>query len=491
MRPNGGPRIRLQPDTQPPDEYGEVNYPEEADIDYEIDMDEGDVCCEDARMQFREALRERFGQASWDDIDIIVGGSCEELQQELESWISQEWKENIPQRANREDIQGAKNLHGALVQIQNNWDTCSSTTQGEDMGFYASADPFEAAWDIMQKQIGREDFTYGMQIQPHLMSNQMGNMPAELGLRVGGQMPIRQAISHLQDSESIEDFARKKGWQSAEDAGLRIEDFEDEDDFFEAQAEEGVGYPPEDHLEGEYRYFRPREAQDLALSPRGSLSDPEILRLNMEGFGHPNDTREAFPSVARDIMLDGLDNRLEAGAKLAPVSVGSISAMGQGPMIDVNPAFAGMGLGTSTLAALLENTGRLQEHYMSPGGLATLEGLGTKLDAAGIKHHLNIDPRARRPVMNEEQQMTNWQESEARYPHQGNVQMTIPQDTQLTHQGTPEHVDRVKHSVNQQIDGERASTDEELKTMFDRAMRNSNQMRQKFPWHDRITWGED
>lgn len=478
MPPNGGPRIRLQPDTQPPDQYGEVNYPEEADIDYEIDMDEGDVCCEKARKAFLEYMMwaanagnqeinpANAKQMEW-MIEAIGEMPCEELYALLE----------------RNQSQRAKDILAI-------WDGCS-TEKNSQMDFTASADPFEAAWDIMQKQIGREDFTYGMQIQPHLMSNQMGNMPAELGLRVGGQMPIRQAISHLQDSESIEDFARKKGWESAEDVGLRIEDFEDEDDFFEAQAEMGVGYPPEDHLEGEYRYFRPREAQDLALSPRGSLSDPEILRLNMEGFGHPNDTREAFPSVARDIMLDGLDNRLEAGAKLAPVSVGSISAMGQGPMIDVNPAFAGMGLGTSTLAALLENTGRLQEHYMSPGGLATLEGLGTKLDAAGIEHHLNIDPRARRPVMNEEQQMTNWQESEARYPHQGNVQMTIPQDTQLTHQGTPEHVDRVKHSVNQQIDGEPASTDEELKTMFDRAMRNSNQMRQKFPWHDRITWGED
>ena len=93
--------------------------------------------------------------------------------------------------------------------------------------------------------------------------------------------------------------------------------------------------------------------------------------------------------------------------------------------------------------------------------------------------------------MNEEQQMTNWQESEARYPHQGNVQMTIPQDTQLTHQGTPEHVDRVKHSVNQQIDGEPASTDEELKTMFDRAMRYYWGDAKPPSWHDRITWGED
>ena len=90
MRPNGGPRLRLHPGAQPPNEYGEIEVPEE------VQIDEGDECCEEARMQFREALRASFGEASWDDIEIIVGGPCEELQQELERWIEhvQRQKEN-------------------------------------------------------------------------------------------------------------------------------------------------------------------------------------------------------------------------------------------------------------------------------------------------------------------------------------------------------------------------------------------------------------
>ncbi len=661
MRPDGTPRLRLHPGAQPPDEYGEIEVPEE------VQMDEGDECCEEARMQWREAMRAAFGKESWDDIEIIISGPCEETQQELERWIEQDWSKIQP--ASLQDV----TLQEAMVRIRNEWDACSSKSHGgdmgfyasaealeegwnhiaknepslrerindillpdddtmpdvatlqtdmgndpccgearemwrdglidgwgvgsyandpdgglrilemydamsceefrqslenrfdaqgyslmggggsktrsltrpgmnpnsprsnhswedwlanrvleawdkcaearipatpegdmggEDMGFYASADPFEVAWDIVQEQIGREDFTYGMAIQPHLMSNMFGNLPPELGLRVGGQIPIKDAIRHLENSQSLEDFARTKGWQSAEDVGLRLEDFDDEWEFYERAAEQGVGYPPEDHLQDEYQYFRPHQAQQMARRRDGGITDAEILRVNMEGMGHPNEYREAFPPVARETMLEGLDQRLEAGANKAPVSTGSISALGQGPMVDVNPAFAGMGLGYSTLAALLENTGTLSENYLSPGGLATLQGLGRKLDEAGINHNLSIAPTVPRPVMDAEQQLRNWQESDARYPNQGQVQMSIDDGTQLTHQGTPNKVGYITHSINQQLDNEPPSTVEELKAMLDYSKRMRTRYGalppslNKFPvftapsWQDRISWGE-
>lgn len=650
--PNGGPRLRLHPFTGNANEYGDIEVQEE--IPEEVQIDEGDECCEEARMQFREALRTAFGKESWDDIDIIVGGSCEELQRELERWIEQDWSKKPFGAASLTDL----TLQDAMVRIRNEWDACSSKSQGgdmgfyasaealeegwnhiaknepslrerindillpdddtipdvstmqtdmgndpccteiqekwsdiftqimgdahygieedprdscettrqeleewadgrfgeehtydyskdpqtygdrisqdlqvaakklliewdrcsemnlpptpegdmgdEDMGFYASADPFEVAWDIMQKQIGREDFGYSMAVQPHMMSNKFGNMPPELGLRTSGNLPIKEAIRHLENSQSIEDFARTKGWESAEDVGLKLEDFDDEWEFYERAAEMGVGYDPLDHLSNEYMYFRPHHAQQMAARGRGGgLTNAEILRVNMEGMGHPNEYREAFPPVAREAMLAALDTRLEAGATKAPVSTGSISALGQGPMIDVNPAFAGMGLGYSTLASLLENTGRVQENYMSPGGLATLQGLGRKLDEAGIGHKLSMNPSVHTPVMDAQQQLNNWQESDARYPNQGAVQMSIDDGAQLTHQGTPDKLGYITHSINQQLDNEQPSTVEELKAMLEASKRQrariANQpptLRSRFPpfsapsWQDRISWGE-
>jgi len=487
-----------------------------------------DPCCGEARELWRDGLIEGWGDSTYTNdpeggqaiLEYYDAMSCEEFRQSLES---------------RFDAQGYAALHGRRSltrggmnpnsprsnhswedslanRVMEAWDKCAearipATPEGdmgdEDMGFYASADPFETAWDIVQKQIGREDFGYSMAVQPHMMSNKFGNMPPELGLRTSGSLPIKEAIQHLENSQSIEDFARTKGWESAEDVGLKLEDFDDEWEFYERAAEMGVGYPPEDHLDNEYMYFRPHHAQQMAARGRGGgLSDAEILRNNMQGMGHPNEWREAFPPVAREAMLGALDTRLEAGATRAPVSTGSISAMGQGPMIDVNPAFAGMGLGYSTLASLLENTGRLQENYMSAGGLATLQGLGRKLDEAGIGHKLGISPTVGRPVMNAQQQLNNWQDSNARYPHQGSAEMSIDDGAQLTHQGTPDKLAYITHSINQQLDNERPSTVEELKAMLEASKRERRMMgnmppsMNRFPpfsapsWQDRIAWGE-
>ena len=473
-----------------------------------------DPCCTEIQEKWSDIFSQIMGDAHY-GIEEDPRDSCETTRQELEEWADGRFGEEHTYDYSKDpQTYGdriSQDLQVAAKKLLIEWDRCAETNlpptpEGdvgdEDMGFYASADPFETAWDIVQKQIGREDFTYRMAVQPHMMSNKFGNMPPELGLRTSGQLPIKEAIRHLENSQSIEDFARTKGWESAEDVGLRLEDFDSEDQFYEAQAEMGVGYDPLDHLANEYQYFRPYHAKDIARRPDGGITDAEILRVNMEGMGHPNEYREGFPPVARETMLEGLDSRLEAGAKVAPVSGGSISALGQGPMIDVNPAFAGLGLGYSTLASLLENTGRLQENYMSAGGLATLQGLGRQLDEAGIGHKLGVAPSVGRPVMNAQQQLNNWQDSNARYPHQGTVQMSIDDGTQLTHQGTPDKLGYITHSINQQLDNEQPSTVLELKAMLEASKRlrehNSNlpPTLNRFPpfsapsWQDRIAWGE-
>jgi hypothetical protein len=503
--PNGGPRIGLYPDAQPPNEYGEIEVPEE------VQMDMGnDPCCTEIQEKWSDIFSQIMGDAHYgieEDLPYSPRDSCETTRQELEEWADGRFGEEHTYDYSKDpQTYGdriSQDLQVAAKKLLIEWDECAGQSHGGDMGFYASADPFEIAWDIMQKQIGREDFRYQMAVQPHMMSNKFGNMPPELGLRTSGKLPIKEAIRHLENSQSLEDFARTKGWESAEDVGLRMEDFDDEWEFYERAAEMGVGYDPLDHLSNEYMYFRPHHAQEMAARGRGGgLTDAEILRVNMEGMGHPNEYREGFPPVAREAMLAALDTRLEAGATTAPVSGGSISALGQGPMIDVNPAFAGMGLGYSTLASLLENTGRLQENYMSPGGLATLQGLGRKLDEAGIGHKLSIAPSVHRPVMDAQQQLNNWQESDARYPNQGTVQMSIDDGTQLTHQGTPDKVGYIPHSINQQLDNEQPSTVEELKAMLEASKRERRIMggmppsMNRFPpfsapsWQDRMSWGE-
>jgi hypothetical protein len=503
--PNGGPRIGLYPDAQPPNEYGEIEVPEE------VQMDMGnDPCCTEIQEKWSDIFSQIMGDAHYgieEDLPYSPRDSCETTRQELEEWADGRFGEEHTYDYSKDpQTYGdriSQDLQVAAKKLLIEWDECAGQSHGGDMGFYASADPFEIAWDIMQKQIGREDFRYQMAVQPHMMSNKFGNMPPELGLRTSGSLPIKEAIQHLENSQSLEDFARTKGWESAEDVGLRMEDFDDEWEFYERAAEMGVGYDPLDHLSNEYMYFRPHHAQEMAARGRGGgLTDAEILRVNMEGMGHPNEYREGFPPVAREAMLAALDTRLEAGATTAPVSGGSISALGQGPMIDVNPAFAGMGLGYSTLASLLENTGRLQENYMSPGGLATLQGLGRKLDEAGIGHKLSIAPSVHRPVMDAQQQLNNWQESDARYPNQGTVQMSIDDGTQLTHQGTPDKVGYIPHSINQQLDNEQPSTVEELKAMLEASKRERRIMggmppsMNRFPpfsapsWQDRMSWGE-
>ena len=501
LLPDGTPRISLQPAPSKPFQYeGSVAGLEPIeDYDTEtVQMDDGDGCCSDAKDKYARAVAEKNNMSP---------ANAQRLRTNLDDLPCDQFRRMLETEAGTGPGTNMANHFQVLARdkkILDEWDECASKNFSGD--FTASADPFEAAWDIMQKQIGRDDFGYSLAVQPHLMSSQFGAMPPELGLRLRGSIPINEALRHLEASQDLESYARTKGFETAEDVGLKEEDFDDEWEFYEAMAEYGVGQDPLDFLENEYQYFRPRYAQDMAVNPNtGKISDAEILRVNMEPLGHPNVSREAFPPIARDSMINALEQRKDAGATVAPVSTGAISALGQGPMVDVNPAFAGMGLGATTLAGLLENTGRLEESHFSPAGLATLQSLARKLDEAGIEHRLDMEPGVKRPVMNAEQQLRNWQSSSARYPHQGNVRMSVGDGTQLTSQGTPDNVGVITHSINQQLDNEPPSTMEELRQMFDRSKRRRHIMTSSQPptllgafhspfsapsFQDRINWGE-
>jgi len=503
LLPDGTPRISLQPAPSKPFQYeGSVAGLEPIeDYDTEtVQMDDGDSCCSDAKDKLARA---------WAESNNMSPANAQRLRTNLDEMPCDQFRQFMERDDVAQSMISRGNPAGHKVlardrQILAEWDECASENFSGD--FTASADPFEAAWDIMQKQIGRDDFGYSLAVQPHLMSSQFGAMPAELGLRLRGNIPINEALRHLEASQDLESYARTKGFETAEDVGLREEDFDDEWEYYEAMAEMGVGQDPLDFLENEYQYFRPGYAKDMAVNPNtGKISDAEILRVNMEPLGHPNISREAFPPIARDSMINALEQRKDAGATVAPVSTGAISALGQGPMVDVNPAFAGMGLGATTLAGLLENTGRLEENHFSPAGLATLQSLARRLDEAGIEHRLDMDPSVKRPVMDAQQQLRNWQSSSARYPHQGNVRMSIGDGTQLTNQGTPDNVGIITHSINQQLDNEPPSTIDELRQMFDRSKRRRHIMTSSQPptllgafhspfsapsFQDRIDWGE-
>ena len=504
LLPDGTPRISLQPAPSKPFQYeGSVAGLEPIeDYDTEtVQMDDGDSCCSDAKDKLARA---------WAESNNMSPANAQHLRTKLDEMPCDQFRQMLEQEPGTGPATNMERHFEVLArdrQILDEWDECASKNFSGD--FTASADPFEAAWDIMQKQIGRDDFGYNLAIQPQLMASNFGNLPAELGLRLSGNIPIKEALRHLEASQDLESYARTKGFETAEDVGLREEDFDDIDEFYEAMAEYGVGQDPLDYLEygGEYQYFRPSEAQDLAISPRtGNLSDAEILRVNMESMGHPSISREAFPPIARDRMIDALEQRIDAGATRAPVAAGNISALGQGPMIDVNPAFAGMGLGVSTLAGLLENTGRVMDTNFSPAGLATIQSLARQLDEAGIEHNFYMSPSVKRPLMDAEQQIRNWQQSQARYPHRGEVKLSIGDGTQLTSQGTPDNVGVIQHSINQQLDNEPPSTMEEMREMLDRSKRRrrgltfdqpptfaSDSLQRPFSapsFQDRIDWGE-
>jgi len=424
-RPQGQPRIFTHPaNVNEPSMY-DPEITVEAEDAVQADMG-GDKCCEEARMKFREVLRKHFGKASWDDIEIIIEQPCEKLQKELEEWLAQPWV------ADRTRAADGFTLVEDLTRVQNEWDACSSESFGGM--FTASEDAFEAGWNAIQKQIGRDDFTYNMWYQPHLMADAgpfQREIPPELGIETLGRIPITSAIQHLEQLEQDPtEFATRLGYETPESVGLRRDDYDDDDEWWEALAEQGISSSPEEFLgHKEIPLHVVQMLFDNAKQYAGRMPLPNELRNRLENYSFYYPQMVQYGGGVPNYLAYA-DELREKGQTTMPVTSGKISALGQGPMIDVNPLFRGMGLGLNTMASLLENTGRIEEALASPAGLASMRALDRGLREMGINPNTNITVNNMMP--NEQQRAEQWHYApEARYPVRGQMSMSVPKGTQI------------------------------------------------------------
>tara|TARA_R110002110_G_scaffold91138_6_gene236839 strand:- start:722 stop:2485 length:1764 start_codon:yes stop_codon:yes gene_type:complete len=474
--------------------------PAETDIESDVDMG-NDPCCEEAKNYIQRFIAQGM---------MKVKGMPSPYQQdrfasfeEALEWAAQKTAgmdcEEFRQWAERDAAKG--NQQGKIVLA--NWDKCSAERLGAGAGdFTASVDPVEAGWDAVLKHIGPDNFQYQRYAIPHqtysgLLDRRMG---VGAGLEVAGSLPINEAIQHIESSPTLEDYARKEPhyYETAEDLGINRDDYDSDDEYYESLAEMGVGDEnPRDYLEyrGDVNVRHIDSLNDRIRQKAGRPFSAEETRMNMEGLGE--DWREQYAALSRDPMLEFLDELRDSGKKRLNVAGGSIGATGMGPMIDVNPLYQGQGLGQSVLAALLENTGRFAESRSSPGGFKTMQALSRQMKEQDIPHELRIDDIVHRPVQN-----TDWRSSDARYPHQGYQEMSIPEGTTLLPK-QPTTTLPITQTLSGQREGDSPLTMSRMRELVSRAQRELRllqnappSLRQAQPheipaWLNEIDWGDN
>jgi len=507
----------------------QVTPPAETDIEPDVDMG-NDPCCGEAREMWRDELAEAWGERYTNDpeggvwiLESYDAMSCEEFRQSLEGRFDGQGysvvqhpggsnRRNPPREGmNPNSPRSNYTWEDFLARrVLDAWDGCSeerlpvtpgSGTGDDDLGFYASADPFEAGWDAVLKHIGPDNFQYHRTLIPHqtysgLLDRRMG---VGAGLGIEGHLPINEAIRHIESSPTLEDYARGEHYyETAEDLGINRDDFDSDDEYYETLAEMGVAdEDPRDylHYRGDVNVGHIDQLNDMVRQQAGRPFTAEEVRTNMEGLGE--DWRKQYAALSRDPMLGFLDELRDSGRKRTGVASGSIGATGMGPMIDVNPLYQGQGLGQSVLAALLENTGRLAESRSSPGGLATMQALSRQMNAQDIPHDLRIDDIVHRPV-----QSTDWRSSDARYPHQGYQEMSIPEGTTLLPK-QPTTTIPITQTLSGMQEGGSPLTMAQMRELVSRAQRELRlsqnappSLRQAQPheipaWLNEIDWGDN
>ena len=181
-RPDGSPRINVNPEPSQPFVMYEPERTIEDEMPDVVQTDMGnDPCCGEAREMWRDGLAEGWGPHFTNDPDGGVSilerydaMSCDEFRQSLE---------------NRFDAQGYSLLSGGSSQMRSftrpgmnpnsprsnhswedflanrvleAWDKCSEASlptgeASQDMGFYASEDAFEVGWNAILKYSMYED----------------------------------------------------------------------------------------------------------------------------------------------------------------------------------------------------------------------------------------------------------------------------------------------------------------------------------------------
>jgi GNAT superfamily N-acetyltransferase len=349
--------------------------------------------------------------------------------------------------------------------------------------------PFDQAWDLV-KAIGPDDFTYAQNVAPisvHRTNPYTGHgwTQDDPGMQMTGFMDVDNAIRHLEGAEDIESLARRHGYN--EDTAMQY----DEND--ELTIMQDPAYWMTDH---DYETQIPVGMQEqVARGLKTPVSDKrrpymaDEIRENLEPYGRL--WGEGFGSLNQRALLDVLEGTRDAGTKRTPVSRAIAGLQGQGSMVDVNPAFRGLGLGSSTLAAILENTGRVMDSRLSPSGFGLAHSTRRQLEEEGIPVRFNMDEAMKTPIMSEEEQKRNWREGDARFPHQGKFEMNIPTDLRGSGKVLPKSPKRIgwqPTTLNRIIEGEKELTEDQMRRLVESHQRALNL---KHDWLNDIRWTDD
>lgn len=424
-RPQGQPRIFTHPaNTNPPSMFDPDITVESEDVEQEVQMEGGDKCCSDAKDKWAQDVAEKNEmnpsrhQRLRTALDSIP---CDEFRQMLEE---------IPGTGPGTDMANHQRNLQRNQRFLDEWDACASESFGGM--FTASEDAFDAGWNAIQKQIGRDDYTYSMYLQPSLLTDTgplQREIPMQLGMYSVGSLPLNTAVQHLEQLEQDpKEFATQLGYETPESAGLRQEDF-DEDEWGEVLAQHGISGSPEEFLEHEgMDTWRVQQMLEQFANHAGRMPMADELRVNLDHSYHYPQAVQYGGGINR--YLQWADERRDQGRDTMPVSSGSISALGQGPMIDVNPLFRGMGLGLNTMGSLLENVGRIEEAVASPAGLGAFRAMDAGLREMGIDPNTKIN--VNNLMENEKQRAEQWgYNRDSRYPVRGLMSMSVPEGTQI------------------------------------------------------------
>lgn len=138
-----------------------------------VDDDGGDKCCAEAKSKWITYLQNRFDgerRSMGDDSQNTHAELSNSIIQEYEKMECDEFKQflgNIAGVVNDHPVYGAHNERGQgglarttesyeAARIMESWNACEfgAGEGAEDMGFYASADPFEYSWNLIIKELG-------------------------------------------------------------------------------------------------------------------------------------------------------------------------------------------------------------------------------------------------------------------------------------------------------------------------------------------------
>ena len=333
---------------------------------------------------------------------------------------------------------------------------------------------FEKAWGLV-KAVGPENFDYSVDLTPRELSftNPLTGQEwaeEELGLQTTGSMPIKELLAHLEKVPSLKEIARGEGYYSLEDArkdgfNEKISDYDEPDDFYESLLEQGINQDSvEDWVRWSSELGQPFENYHDTLDTlnwpvkgrKYRIADSAAnLRELVNRRSYGEDWRKFFPSLTKDKVMSSLESYRDEGNTRANVTSGGVGPTGLGPMIDVMPSFSGMGLGTATLASLLENTGMIQDSRMSQSGRNTIQSLIRQLNKDNIEYSLLDTMNSIPDPYNREL-----------YPLRGSLKFGVPDNSRLISNQRDRKAGIDPLPLDMVIDQKEPMTDDKIKELL-------------------------